>query len=172
MEAAQLDSEQLAEKQQWLALKLSETGDAGRDAASGISAADQAMIDAAKANDAYINKLNEQTQKVLDSRKSQVQLAKEYIALNKVTGDAESQILKAAAALDAANASGKRTTTTFKRQADELSKLITQYNKSDAALEKYNKGIARADKALKDGEVSLKPVSYTHLRAHETPEHL
>src|SRR5678816_1022537 len=51
METAQLDSEQLAEKQQWLAQKLSETGDAGRDAASGISAAEQAMIDAAKAKD-------------------------------------------------------------------------------------------------------------------------
>src|SRR5678809_1304488 len=155
METAQLDSEQLAEKQQWLALKLSETGDAGRDAASGISAADQAMIDAAKANDAYISKLNEQTQKVLDSRKSQVQLAKEYIALNKVTGDTASQMLKAAAALDAVNASGKRTTTTLKKQVNELGKLITQYNKSDAALEKYNKGIALADKALKDGKVSL-----------------
>src|SRR5678816_3475332 len=65
-------------------------------------------------------------------------------------------MLKAAAALDAANATGKRTTTTLKKQVNELGKLITQYNKSDAALEKYNKGIALADKALKDGEVSLK----------------
>ena len=52
------------------------------------------MIDAAAANDKYIEGLNKQTQKVLDSRKSQVQLAQEYIAVNKVTGDAASAMRK------------------------------------------------------------------------------